>query len=186
MIVRMDRITKRIALAGVGGVGKTSLASDLSRILQLPVISETIRTSANDLKIKDISKITDNERLILQTLSMSRQRTLEGVYHSGFVSDRSVFDILFYTESFFEDKSIRERFRNMCNGAYYTHIIFVPPFSERTEGERLGEDDGFRLDSSFQKNEKYVENKLCSVRTHVLESIDYEERLQECISLIGN
>lgn len=135
----------KIGIAGAHGVGKTTLAVELSKCLNLPMIDEVARKVANDLQIDSLEELYYNKdlALIFQTLIAERQKTSEQVYKdTGFVSDRTLIDNHAYWYLYGLDtisgvdellKSKRHEYDNL-----YDLIVYVPI-------EFSVQDDNFRF-----------------------------------------
>lgn len=76
----------KIGIVGTHSTGKTTLVNELSKYIDLPIISEVARDFPRD--------ITDNpEREIKRQIDIANGQTLtEGLYNDGFLSDRSSID----------------------------------------------------------------------------------------------
>ncbi|RMH69220.1 MAG: hypothetical protein D6675_13240 [Gemmatimonadetes bacterium] len=175
----------KIALMGIGGSGKTTLAADLHRILGVPLISECIRTAALELGLDTISEIDPQTRLVLQTVALSRQKSMEWLHAaSGFVSDRSRYDYEAYFAGFFGQNSpVWQTYLRLSRIAAtkYDLLIYVPPFTGTPE------DDGFRLGEEFQILEQNVARYLrefCGDSALILESRSKTDRCQEALAFI--
>lgn len=181
----------RIALIGPASTGKTTLAHSLSKELHLPVISECIRTSAKNLGIANISTIDRDTRIMLQADALRLQQSIEGIYKSGFIADRSSLDYAAYVRGFFGECSFEEVYTRTAATSEYELLIYVPHFDDA--GQR---DDGFRLNASaFAKVEEEVRKQLSreavtdrmkgkNCHYHRLISNGYEARINEVKQIV--
>lgn len=132
----------RIAITGAPGVGKTTLAQELSKILKLPLISEQARIVAKLLGIKHTDELYQNKNLAreFQTAILISQLGMEEVFPDGFVSDRATLDCLAYWQVYgLEEGTANEIYRQRCLSQSYDYYIYVP-----MEEEVVLKDDGFR------------------------------------------
>jgi len=173
-----------IALCGMGGSGKTTLAVALAKRLNLPLLEEAIRGTAARMKITNLEKISDSERIVLESIALHSQVLVENISKPmGFVADRSVFDYLAYTQVLLPTKPkvwcMLNEMAKQSPG--YTHLFYVPPFP----GPR--ENDGFRFHTDkFIKAEHEVGEMLRAIPCAIqLKELGLAERIEEVLSYIG-
>jgi nicotinamide riboside kinase len=176
----------KIAFCGRGGTGKTTLANQIARRLNLPLISESVRTVCGiDLGGIQIRNMRAIDRLHLQIALMQNQITTERLIGPNFVSDRSVWDYYAYTAIYSEiDASFYfSTLQSLQPDAQpYDYLILVPPFSQDP-----AEDDGFRFsDIRMINHELDVEDILRLKADYILESKTLDEREDEVVALVEN
>jgi len=141
----------RITISGSHGVGKSSLARQLSEFLLLPRIDEVARTVAegwfsDSNAIKNASLA---QRTLFQ-LSVFYKQIQEEDRHSEFISDRSIFDVVAYSKYYELPNKVIEMLKKEAveQSKEYDLIIYcpIPEISEIVA-------DGFR----FTDKESQVE-----------------------------
>lgn len=173
----------RIALCGRGGTGKSTLARELSAKLQLPLITEGVRsvcgTDFGDMSIRNLNA---RDRLHLQIALLQNQLTTERLKPEGFISDRSVWDYYAYTAIYsdIEHSFYFQRAACFNDPNWYDYLILVPAFNDDPI-----EDDNFRFNSKRMLNmELDVEDILRQKADYVLESKSIIGRVEEVCDLI--
>ena len=126
----------RIGITGAHGVGKTMLARELSRRLNLPLIEEQARVVAKIMGVRncnELLKINDLARDFQVAVLMS-QAAMEEIFSRGFVSDRTTLDCLAYWRLY----GLKESgvYAGKCLSREYDLLVYVP------RREEFGELDG--------------------------------------------
>lgn len=87
----------KIGFVGSHGTGKTTLATLLAQDLKLPIITGVMTKIWKEYKIEDFDRLSLKDRANFQIIALSKQILLQEDNASGFVTDRSVLDMLAYT-----------------------------------------------------------------------------------------
>lgn len=135
----------KIAITGAHGVGKTTLAKSLSKKMGLPMISEIARREAKLYgfsKTEQIRKAPKERIRGYQEAVYTSQVFSESALQKGFVSDRSVFDVVAYMEFYGLSPDdvgwVTDKAR--LHSKNYDLLIYCP-----IPKGGVVEDDGFRL-----------------------------------------
>jgi predicted ATPase len=171
---------RKIVLTGASGVGKTTLARELSQRLGLPFIPEIGRElciARGYTKIGDIEDQKAFKREVLET-QIKHEEDL-----SDFVADRSSIDcwVLWQrwnlcTAMTYDTESYYEMARRQAEK--YTHIIYVPPLFPIAEDEfRWTEPDYIKQINRMVLSTLFDWNLLS--RTYTVQSAVFDERVQE-------
>jgi len=160
---------RRIAISGAHGVGKTTLARQLSKTLKLPLLTETAREVISQY-VSDCSYIVCHpDKAEIQAEILNKQIEKEAT-HKAFVADRSVLDILAYCWLYriFDSPTLHELAKKilLTYSKNYDLIIFCPIPDDDYEIP----DDGFRLtDKDSQMDiDNYLKCVLATKPTDVL------------------
>ena len=160
---------RRIAISGTHGVGKTTLAKQLSEILRLPLLTETAREVIQQY-VSDCSyMVCHPDKAEIQAKILNKQIEKEAT-HKAFVSDRSVLDVLAYSCLYriFDSPTLHELAKKilLTYSKNYDLIIFCPIPDDDYEIP----DDGFRLtDKDSQMDiDNYLKCLLATKPTDVL------------------
>ncbi len=157
----------KIAISGSHGVGKTTLARALAKELGLPIISEVAREVAQAHGFETTEQIKNASmmrRIMFQLNVFYGQIKAEEDNWRGFVSDRSIFDSVAYTNYYgLPDGLVEYLTRDaVTHSKHYDLIIYCPIVGKPVH-------DGFRLtDTNSQicidsKLEELLEQARCSV-----------------------
>lgn len=160
----------KIAISGAHGVGKTTLAQTLSERLQLPMIEEVVRGVAKIHGYKTTEQIKSDkqqDKLKFQKDVLREQIDTEKRFSNGFVSDRSVFDMVAYAMLYgLPDVDTEIMYLiSLHHSEQYDWIIYCPiPLGSSIK------DDGFRLtdDCSQLFIDGYISNMLQYAKCPVL------------------
>lgn len=108
----------RIGIIGTRGVGETTLAEELSTILNLSLITECARRFAQQVGIRDCSVLGANPLAVkFQTEILREQIKAERKHKSGFVSDRTSLDCLAYWHFYgLSELSASSEYEECCLG----------------------------------------------------------------------
>lgn len=151
----------RIGITGAQGVGKTTLAEELARILDLPLIEEQARLVAKEMDILNLRDLKHDPKKAtnFQWNCLKYQLSAEKK-HDSFVSDRTTLDNLAYWAKWHSCRNqVKDNimysqiaFRNIQN---YDLIIYIPP-------ELFPKNDGFRsTDRQYQLEiDMYIRSML--------------------------
>lgn len=167
----------KIAITGAMGVGKTTLAKQISKEIKYHMIPEVARVMAENGHQLDTDATPDTELKIAEY-----QQRLENGY-KNWVADRCLVDVLAYSMILFpeDDKLLNEINDKLCQ-AEYDIILYIP-------AEFPIEEDGVRnTDESFQKR---IEDTIKLIllpgdfnpKTYIMRGTR-EERLQKALSII--
>lgn len=147
----------RVAISGAHGVGKTTLGRALAIKTQLPFIEEVARRVAKSYRFKntqDILDASEETKRAFQAKVLITQVFDEAIHRqSGFISDRSVLDIVAYME-LYEIWDDYITLRAIKHTSTYDMIIYCPI----PEGAGI-DDDGFRL-TTLQKEYDEILRRL--------------------------
>ena len=178
----------RIAIAGSQGTGKSTLARLLAEKLGLPLITERARLAAREMGLGDLSVLFhDREQAIrFQERILALQHRAETSHEQGFVSDRSMYDVLAYCHFYGIQDSDWYRVATgwVAKRAAYHAIIYVPV-------QFAPADDGFRF--TCPGCQRYVDELLQRVlreeaageRIITLTEHDVASRLAQAMEALG-
>jgi len=131
-------MTRKIALVGPHGTGKTTLAEKLGKILELPVLPEIAREALVRSKVswrviatvKPLYKLWE-ATLYEAILEMHRRDMF-------FVADRSLVDVVAYTEAILGPGAVAEMFpdwKEDVRSIGYSALVYCgKPYSEQVDG----------------------------------------------------
>lgn len=142
----------RVGLCGAQGVGKTTLAKELSTRLRIPRIEEQARIAAHEIGADRLSMLKKDPELGIefQNLCLNKQINSEFQAGSSFVSCRTTIDNVLYWMKWHAHNagSLRtNEYYGKCSAHVknYDLIVYVPP-------EFDIEDDGFRsINKEYQR-----------------------------------
>ncbi|MBX9690631.1 MAG: ATP-binding protein [Candidatus Obscuribacterales bacterium] len=134
----------KLSITGAGGVGKSTLARELAKQRELPLIPELARILCEQAGHKRIGEIPDQEAF--KKLVLKKQIEEEAKFQS-FIADRGVIDCWVLWQRWnicsamtFDTEEVYERVR--AHSKSYTHIVYLEPgFSPEEDGFRWTEPD---------------------------------------------
>ena len=152
----------KIAFCGAHGTGKTTLVKKIGEEYGIYVLDRVIRTAWEGFGVEDFEKMPRDVRTPFQNyLLLNQIKREDGEGAEGFVTDRSVIDILGYTLMSSDMQSseleifknlVRERVKN------YTHFIYTPvEFAAQNERLRASVETREAYDVIIQE---YIESWL--------------------------
>jgi len=175
----------KIALSGCGGTGKSTLANEVGRRLNIPVIQEYAREIAAEMGIDNLRSMSP-ERTYEFQIKILERKTIEESKHHTFISDRSTADnIAYYLRWCSRDVSDERNaaYINRCIEAMksYDRIIVLPWNSIPLEN------DGFRSSKLYYQ---YGIHCLIlgilqetGITYEILKEPDMEKRVQYIVGL---
>lgn len=173
----------RIGITGAHGVGKTSLAKELSRRLNLPLIAEQARVMADKLGIKTSEEMLEDKNIAreYQVTVLLAQVGMEDAFPRGFVSGRTTMDCLAYWRLYGLDESdeVGETYAQVCLAQQYDLLVYIPP-------EAPAENDGFRLTGLQKEVDDIIRQIIEVMRPTAVVSVSgsAEERVKAVINAI--
>lgn len=157
----------KIALTGAHGVGKTTLARELAKRLDLPLITDRARKAA---KFLGIDQANDLRAVLVQQLAEEMRNS------EGFVSDRSVLDLFAYWVAY--GLKYDQFHTDICRNAKYDLLVYVPVETPLT-------DDGFRdVDLEFQRLVDIIIKEAFDFYLHVRKRITVSGTLEERVQTV--
>jgi nicotinamide riboside kinase len=179
----------RIALIGSHGVGKTTLARPLAKVLGLPYIEEQARIAIKTLRVKDLDEFRKNKDMFstFQHDIIRRQINAEARYQAtGFVSDRSTCDNLcYYLLNTLDSKEIVEHYKLLALNHYitgYDLVIYIPIVFNLVDDGIRNKDEHYRYEV-----DKLIRKYMClNDNLYELKALTVEERIIEVVGLVEN
>jgi len=123
-------MAKNLVLCGSHGTGKSTLVDTLSKMYEIAPVQHVARSYWDEIGVYRFEYLPPSIRSITQKDLLLRQITQEDkLMHQGFITERSVLDMLAYTyvssdmrESDWHlfEQLVKERVQ------YYTYIIYTP------------------------------------------------------------
>lgn len=130
----------KIAIVGAHGVGKTTLAKELSKHLKLTVLPDAAREAL--LKGFTVNEGTSPE---IQLWILSKQIEFEHDFKDNFIADKTLFDNIVYGRQLFDDVNFLNVLEDVIKRiAKYDLFIYLPI-------EIPLVDDGRSMDPVFQE-----------------------------------
>lgn len=185
----------RIAFIGAHGTGKTTLAAEIAKELDLPLIAEGVREKIktyekNEIYLKKYANRDIGTAYLAFTLfqhEILTERIFDETVNKSFVSDRSVIDnFAYYANSelsiSFTDKTFQayELICKMQALEGYTHLFLVPmKFKPEPDGVR---DTSYRSQVIIE----YFIRGFCDkwkIGYWILEGDSLEDRVKEVLSI---
>lgn len=141
----------RLAIIGSHGTGKTTLATALSKVINVPYINgDIVREIVLKLGRQGVEELTDSEYWLMEFIHYTRQSN-EVCIHQNFVSDGGfILDPVYLgvTRKLEEHDPVYSAFMSQCvlqTLEWYTHIVYLSP-------EIPLKEDGFRpQDTEFRE-----------------------------------
>lgn len=179
----------RIGITGSQGTGKSTLATALARMLDLPLITEQARRVAKEMGITSLKELkNDGEKgKLFQLNCLTYQLAAERARsNSGFISDRTTIDnaaywLKWHAHKWPSDTSNNYYKQAMTNIKNYDLVIYVPP-------EITPADDGFRsIDREYQLEiDFYIRTFLAlSEANYITVQGSVEDRVNRVLEAIG-
>ena len=180
----------RIAFAGSGGTGKTTLLEEINKELELPVIGEGIREWLVENDYKDFKDLGIEGTIKMQEDTLQRKMSIESELQS-FVADRTTVDNLCYAVRWIGsvnseyDTWMAQYITHAINHANVNYdIIFMLPW-----GVIPIEKDGTRSSKTWYQ---YMMQNLIERHIYMLErpyvyevmQDSLEDRTRECLKII--
>ncbi|MEW5899004.1 MAG: ATP-binding protein [Bacillota bacterium] len=168
----------RIALTGAHGVGKTTLARALAEKLDLPLITDRARKAAALTGIAQVRELRQDKMkaTFFQYTVLVQQLAWEAQNPDGFVSDRSVLDLLAYWSAY--GLADNHSYMTLCFNQEYDLLVYVP-----IEFQLVG--DGFRdTELNFQQRVDYLIRQLFTLAFSVRKKITVGGALEERVQAV--
>jgi len=132
---------KKIALAGAGGTGKSTLAAEVNKRYGTPVIPEYAREVAVEMKVENIRKMEPDVAYEFQCRILDKKIAEENS-HETFIADRSMADVMAYylrwcSREIDDDRNKKYIDRCAEQLKHYDQVVVLPPVIPL-------ENDGFR------------------------------------------
>jgi nicotinamide riboside kinase len=168
----------RIAIIGSQSCGKTTLGRELSKKLDLPMISELARRW-------NIEKVSQTELIDIQKELLNLQIEEESKYEQ-FISDRSTIDNMSYwlhnvANIVSYDDNRQYKMKAIENVKTYSHIFLLVP-------EFYPKDDGFRnTDIIYQMRIDAIIQAILHLEgiSHYKLTGSIENRVQQAMEILG-
>lgn len=165
----------KIAIVGAMGVGKTTLANDLSDVLDIKILPEIARKM-----IEEGYKLDKDVTPAIELEILKRQVALEET-EEYFIADRGVIDVMAYSSVLFhDDMFLLNKINNqLCVTKY--DIVFYIPIEFPLEG------DGIRSeDIKFQKRiDQEIRFTIEAFNWHKIKG-DRDQRIKKAVKIIDN
>lgn len=165
----------KIAIVGAHGVGKSTLALELSNILKYPILPDTAREAF--LKGFAVNENTPPEN---QLWILCKQIEYERELKDNYIADKTLFDNIVYSRQIFDDSHLLIVIEKIVKKiASYDLFIYLPI-------EIPLVDDGRSMDPVFQQkiDEEYI--KLLTdlnIKYHEIRG-SVEERVNKALEII--
>jgi nicotinamide riboside kinase len=156
----------RIAISGSHGVGKTTLVDAMGEQLDLPKINEVVRMVAKNMGFGHCEDIRNSDQDVIRLFQQKVFYTqLIAESSSGFLSDRSIFDIVAYMELYGLPVSMIEEYTEFAirRSNNYDMIIYCP--IPKGAG---AVDDGFRLTDGQKEYDAILKKLLFQAQCRVI------------------
>ena len=151
----------RIAFAGPGGSGKTTLAKYVVDKTGFPLIGSVTRDVMEVMKITNLATLDRDRRSILQYRTLADQMLQELWHQDWFVSERTIWDYLvYYTALFGEDPVGVDQYMSFpwkMGMGEYDVVFYVAPHGKPVEP------DGVRYSGEMKWVENFVHSRLQDV-----------------------
>lgn len=149
----------RIALAGSHGTGKTTLLSETASALGLPALHELAREEIKK-RGKLPHQMTPDELADFQATLLYDQVHAERTHKSGFISDRSLLDVLAYSQGTKYYDILKLKAKYVLEERPYDKVFYLPvEFPMQSDGVRK-EDEEFRMEIDRRIKELLTEFKI--------------------------
>lgn len=173
----------RIALTGSSSTGKTTLAQEISKLIDtLEYLTVDARSIIESFNIINVDNLSKKNFKLFQKEWIKRKRENE-FYMKSFVTDRSFIDPLAYMK----DRNIIDNVLVEQCVSYMDNydIVFYVPF-----GNIPFKSDGYRSDDIVQHEniDKNIQSLLeeNKINYYTIEEISVEDRLKYMIRIIKN
>ncbi len=123
-------MAKNLVLCGAHGTGKSTLVDVLSKMYEMYPIQKTVRSYWDEIGVGEFERLPRDVRTVTQKDILMRQINREDTEGAeGFITDRSVIDVLAYTYiSSNMHGSDWEIFKQLVKErvSYYSYIVYTP------------------------------------------------------------
>ncbi|MCL4400867.1 ATP-binding protein [Candidatus Parvarchaeota archaeon] len=175
----------KIGIAGGQGIGKTTLAIQLSRYLNISLIPDIAKEMATINKY-DLTNINEKEFINFQEKAI-KSKILTEKHHKAFISDTTILDYLSVTTLYSKNIS-KDHFVHLMQlvkkASYNYDVIIVIP-----SGQFELVNDGVRSINYIHQWKRYVMLigwvTLWKLRWFLLHKQDVDKRLQEILNYLN-
>lgn len=143
-------MNNKIAIIGTFGVGKTTLLNELAKLPEFKdyhIVRETAREYLETHKL-DINTVNADPELLYQFQKNCLKNQWQEEQHDKFLSDRSVYDSLAYSELGLSDDKMTDLLAEIDIGLYkYDVILYIPieyPMSQADIDDNRSPDEDYR------------------------------------------
>lgn len=166
----------KIGIVGAHGVGKTTLARELAKRLNLTLVPDTAAEAFHKGWAVNEKTTVENQFWIL-----SKQIEYEREIITNFIADKTLYDNIVYSKYIFEDPEIHSVINKivLANSNYHL-LIYIPIEIELV-------DDGRSVDPVFQKliDKEYIRVlKSMGLQYHEVRG-SVEERVNKSLQIIS-
>ena len=130
----------KIGIVGAHGVGKTTLARELAKALNLSIVPDTAAEAFHKGWAVNEKTTTENQFWIL-----TKQIEYERDIKTNFIADKTLYDNLVYAKYIFDDPEIHSVLKKIVLANSNYHLLIYLPIEIKLV------DDGRSIDPTFQK-----------------------------------
>lgn len=168
----------KIAIVGAHGVGKTTLANELSRALNYPIVIDSAREAV--LKGFAMNEDTTPEN---QLWNLCKQIEYERALKDNFIADKALFDNIVYSRQIFDDPHLLKVIEDIVKKiAHYDVFIYLPIEISLVDDKVRSPDPHFqrRINEEYLRLMKELQISYHEVRGSV------KERLKKSLKIVSS